>query len=86
LGVPESPKSFAPRQLTRILWDFVYLCWANTREQRQKQKTANLHQAAVNVHREDFFVIPALAIRPGCYVTRMLEDALVKLNKPISAG
>jgi hypothetical protein len=25
-------------------------------------------------------------IRPGCYVTRMLEDALVKLNKPISAG
>jgi hypothetical protein len=24
--------------------------------------TANLHQAAVNIHREDFFVIPALAV------------------------
>src|SRR3981081_3731860 len=23
-------KSFTPRQLARILWDFTYLCWANT--------------------------------------------------------
>jgi len=23
-------KSFTPRQLARILWDFAYLCWANT--------------------------------------------------------
>src|SRR5258708_24691351 len=23
-------KSFAPRQLARILWDFAYLCWAST--------------------------------------------------------
>src|ERR1700746_3187970 len=22
-------KSFTPRQLARILWDFAYLCWAN---------------------------------------------------------
>jgi hypothetical protein len=22
-------KSFTPRQLARILWDFTYLCWAN---------------------------------------------------------
>jgi maltooligosyltrehalose trehalohydrolase len=29
LGIPESPKSFTPRQLARILWDFAYLCWAN---------------------------------------------------------
>src|SRR5258707_15529543 len=24
-------KSFTPRQLARILWDFAYLCWANTK-------------------------------------------------------
>jgi hypothetical protein len=24
-----SRKSFTPRQLARILWDFTYLCWAN---------------------------------------------------------
>src|ERR1700744_4809358 len=23
-------KSFTPRQLAKILWDFAYLCWANT--------------------------------------------------------
>src|SRR5260221_12416805 len=23
-------KSFTPRQLARILWDFAYLCWGNT--------------------------------------------------------
>jgi hypothetical protein len=28
LGVPESPQSFTPRLLARILWDFTYLCWA----------------------------------------------------------
>jgi hypothetical protein len=30
-------------------------------EQPENKITANLHQAAVNVHREDFFVISALA-------------------------
>ena len=30
-------------------------------EQPENKITANLHQAAVDVHREDFFVISALA-------------------------
>jgi hypothetical protein len=29
-GIRNRRKSFTPRQLARILWDFAYLCWANT--------------------------------------------------------
>jgi hypothetical protein len=29
MGVPDWPKSFRPRLLAKILWDFAYLCWAN---------------------------------------------------------
>jgi hypothetical protein len=29
MGVPDWPKILTPRLLTKILWDFAYLCWAN---------------------------------------------------------
>src|SRR6202023_3514259 len=46
-------KSFTPRQLARILWDFAYLCWANTYiETLQRQAappTVKQHMAAIRM-------------------------------------
>src|SRR5208337_1931974 len=33
-------KSFTPRQLARILWDFAYLCWANPKPTRRRRQRA----------------------------------------------
>jgi hypothetical protein len=39
-------KSFTPRQLARILWDFAYLCWANTYEVASENSIRSLGMIA----------------------------------------
>jgi hypothetical protein len=58
------------------------VCWHH--EAARKQKTANLHQAAVNVHREDFFVIPALAEITSSE-TFISEKAPWRLHRQVAA-
>jgi hypothetical protein len=51
LGVPESPKSFTPRLLAKILWDFAYLCWANPVYTKRSFKDAVVsHRCAIPVN------------------------------------
>jgi hypothetical protein len=52
---PQSPKSFTPRQMARILWDFTYLCWANPKNANSDAKSRFLGGVSVCFRSQEGF-------------------------------